>query len=343
MLPRPCWEHPNDGRNDVLALDAGQPQSSPPGPPTGNNVPGWLLVYLNRGVDGSGNPVFSREIMPVGQRPLGMGLADFNGDGNVDMGIDNENTDAVQMLLGDGNGNFALVQTVDVGSHPFCDSPHFPAADDFTGDGIPDLLVPCNNNGPILMFRGTGEGTMSAPTVIDAGRANNFGVGGNKARPHTLALGDFDDSETVDFASANTGVAQPDPSISVFANRPWGTFVEAAGSPYQAGTDEGARTAYVRSAKMRGSMQASARNHPDLVVTSAAAGGPQRIAVLLGDRSSTGLFEHAPNSPFLVSPVGAETAPDQVREFTVGDLNGDDKTDVAVVLRSGKVAVLLHG
>ena len=81
--------------------------------------------------------------LPVGQNPISIVTADFNGDGIPDLAVANNSNSNVTVLLGTGNGGF----TAAPGS-PFAVGNDLRAvvAGDFNGDGIPDLAT-ANFNG----------------------------------------------------------------------------------------------------------------------------------------------------------------------------------------------------
>ncbi|MDP8927595.1 MAG: FG-GAP repeat protein [Actinomycetota bacterium] len=155
---------------------------------------------------------------------------------------------------------------------------------------------------------------------------------------------------------ANTGPVQPNPSVSVFLNDPPGNFAEEAASPYQAGTDPGARTSFIVSGQISGIQNPQPDQRPDICVTSGfPKPGAQYISCFSNSEKTVARpdgsiarmkFQPAPGSPYFISNAG--NFEDAIRELTVGDFNGDGKADVAVVDRGGsdpqgnKLAVLLH-
>ncbi len=93
-----------------------------------------VSILLGNG-DGTFQP---QQTYPTGATPVGIAVADFNGDGNADLAVANNNANSltVSVLLGNGNGTFQPQQTYTVGS-----SPIGIAAADFNGDGVPDLAA----------------------------------------------------------------------------------------------------------------------------------------------------------------------------------------------------------
>jgi hypothetical protein len=66
----------------------------------------------------------------------GVVLADFTGDGILDVATANVDDNNVSVLLGNGDGSFQSGQTYGVGNYPV-----YLAAGDFNGDGFPDLVT----------------------------------------------------------------------------------------------------------------------------------------------------------------------------------------------------------
>src|SRR6266511_2449891 len=74
--------------------------------------------------------------LPPNTNPNSVAIADFNGDGKLDLAVANTDTDNVSVLLGNGNGTFSSAQNFAAG-----DGPQSVAIGDFNGDGKRDLAV----------------------------------------------------------------------------------------------------------------------------------------------------------------------------------------------------------
>ena len=176
----------NDGKADLLV---------------GNQVGGSVTVLLG---DGSG--AFTKAAghdFATGIGPIHLAVADFNGDGNLDVAlVDNQNlpTLYVSVLLGDGSGAMNLA-----GGSPFslgstsggADFYNYPipsiAAGDFNGDGKMDLVI-TNPSAQVDVVLGDGTGHFaSAPgSPLFSGYA-----------PTAVVVADFNGDGRVDVAVAN--------------------------------------------------------------------------------------------------------------------------------------------
>lgn len=100
-----------------------------------------------------------------------MVLADFNGDGKLDLAVVNQADNTISLLLGNGDGTFqaAKVVTPALGSDGFLG---YLVAADFNGDGKLDLAVPDyvgSSAGQVAVLLANGNGTFQAPTFLTTG------------------------------------------------------------------------------------------------------------------------------------------------------------------------------
>ena len=255
---------------------------------TANGSDKTVAVLLGSG-DGTFQPP---RVVPLGSynSPRSVAIGDFNRDGKPDLVVNvaSDSPVNVSVLLGNGDGTFQAARTFGVGYQPFA-----VAADDFNGDGMPDLAVTARGSitggfpGTVAVLLGNGDGTFQA--------AQNFRVGRD---PDSVAVADFNRDGKPDLAVAN-GDSQ---SVSVLLGNGDGTF-QAAQNAYPGVTP--------------GSVAVGDFNGdgvPDLAVANVSY---FRVSVLLGNGDGT--FQAKRDYP----AVGAWAV-------AVGDFNGDGTLDLAV-------------
>jgi uncharacterized repeat protein (TIGR01451 family) len=278
----------------------------------------------------------------AGSNPQGVALADFNGDGKIDMAAGQETGSGIDILLGNGDGTFQGAATAAAGS-----GPQFLAAGDFNRDGKPDLAVTNAAGNTVGILFGNGDGTFqtqvsyatgAAPTSVAIADFNGDGIAdlaianatdgtvcvllGNSdgtfqnqmtfaagAGPHSVAAGDFNGDGVPDLAVANTNGT----TVSILLGNGDGTFQNQVG--YAAGSGP----VWVVAGDLNGDGKA------DLAVADS---GNFDLVVLLGNGDGT-----------FGSPV-PYAAPDFPRGVALGDFNGDGKMDIALDA-AGNVAVYL--
>jgi hypothetical protein len=147
--------------------------------------------------------------------------ADFNGDGKLDLAVLNSDSDGytgvtaeVYILLGNGDGTFALNNTVTTGPPA---SQYDIQVTDLNGDGIPDLLLLNQVLGSppeIVTFLGNGNGTFANEATRSWGTAANYQM--------ALALMDFNGDGKLDVIVV-TEPSTPPNNITVFLSNGDGT------------------------------------------------------------------------------------------------------------------------
>ena len=117
-----------------------------------------VSVYFGNGDGTFGSP----RDFAVGSGPLSVVVGDFDGDGSPDLVVVNFQSSNVSVLLGNGDGTFQAARNFPVDRGPVCAlvidingdgtfqaprnfdvsfAPDWLAAGDFSGNGLPDLLV----------------------------------------------------------------------------------------------------------------------------------------------------------------------------------------------------------
>lgn len=145
-------------------------------------VVGNLLYHVISVLRGDGKGEFSAPIvsdvdptngLPKSERigPVGLTVADFNLDGNLDVGvslqgyadIDRNIPGDLRIMLGDGMGKLTLSQQFEVDG--YCDGI---VSDDFNEDGFIDLAVASRVTGAVTVFFGNVHGEFSSLTTLKA-------------------------------------------------------------------------------------------------------------------------------------------------------------------------------
>lgn len=138
----------------------------------------------------------------------GIVLADFNGDGTLDLAVAKTDASQIGIALGRGDGSFATLQTVAAGSAPVD-----LAAADLDGDGRTDLIVTNFNSNNVSVMLGRGDGTF--------GPRAHYAVGGG---PRSVAVADLDGDGALDLVVGNQGN-----DVSLLYGLGDGTFAAAVG------------------------------------------------------------------------------------------------------------------
>ena len=184
-------------------------------------------------------------------------------------------------------------------------SPFSAVVVDVNGDTKPDIVVANSGTHNVGVLLNAGNGTFLAQTI--------YSTGGTSA-PRSAVVYDVNGDNKPDIIVANTGT----PNVGVLLNAGNGTFL--------------AQTTYASGASPRSIDVADVNgdNKPDIIVMNN--GGPT-VSVLL----------NAGNGTFLAQTAYSTGAGSTPRLISLGDLNGDNRTDI-VVANSGtnNVGVLLN-
>ena len=177
----------------------------------GNAGAATISVYMGNG-DGTFLP---QQVYAVGNGPQSIAVADFNGDGWLDLAVVDRNDRNVTILLGQGDGTFQVELNVceDPLTFPIGESGQVIATADFNGDGAADLAVTDAQNSVVSVLLGVGDGTFQSRVT--------YAVGFN---PIGLAIADFNEDGIPDLAVANA----ESNTVSVLLGVGDGTF-QAAG------------------------------------------------------------------------------------------------------------------
>jgi hypothetical protein len=151
------------------------------------NSSGAIAILLGNG-DGTFRNAIEQSLAAL---PTGLFVADFNGDGKLDVAISNQTLnpgqDTISIFFGNGDGT--LMPPV---SFPTGPQPQGLVGGDFNGDGKLDLIVADAGASNVSLLFGDGTGNFSAPTLIAVG-----------ATPVSVAAADFNADGKLDFATSN--------------------------------------------------------------------------------------------------------------------------------------------
>jgi FG-GAP-like repeat len=156
---------------------------------------GGTTAYPGSGVTaslGKGDGTFtlaSGSPISLGKNLSAIVTADFNGDGKLDLATTDSASNAVMILLGNGDGTFGVPTKILVGNQPDAI-----VAADFNNDGKLDLAVANYVDGTITLLLGNGDGTLTRA----AGSPYAVGHG-----PDQIAAADFNGDGKLDLAVAN--------------------------------------------------------------------------------------------------------------------------------------------
>jgi hypothetical protein len=156
-----------------------------------------------------------------GPQPNDLGIADMNGDGNLDLVIPNHQAPTITILLGDGKGSFHPAASSPTNAHSY-PHPHAVAVADFNGDGRPDVATDSWGNNQVELLTGDGHGGLQTP--------GRFFPTGH--RPYErLRSADFNRDGHPDLVTTNLD----DGTVSILLGDGHGSFHPAPGSPFPAG------------------------------------------------------------------------------------------------------------
>jgi hypothetical protein len=147
-----------------------------------NNPPFGISILLGNGDGSFQTPVL---YSLVGINARGPAVNDFNGDGDLDLGVATyQFPSGVSVLLGNGNGTFQ--PAVD---YPAGENPNAVVAGELIGDSSLDLITANIGGNTVSILRNRGDGTFSPRIDVNTGHL-----------PASLAVADLNQDGRPDIA-----------------------------------------------------------------------------------------------------------------------------------------------
>ena len=178
-----------DGRKDIAVANYGDEVASPA-------VPGTLGILT-----GTGNGAFTYSSVGIGtnKEPVRLAIADFNGDGKLDIAMANYESNNVVIFKGTGTGGFTIQTTKSIGAGAI--GPRSIAAGDFNGDGKVDLVVGNYVTDNVSVLLGNGTGGLSNATLFYTGSDTTAPL--EATSPRSVAVADFNADGKADIVVTN--------------------------------------------------------------------------------------------------------------------------------------------
>ena len=238
-------------------------------------------------------------------QPVGIAVADINGDNKPDLITAHFSSSTVEVLLGTGAGGFGSITTFSAGSSS---NPDDLAVADVNGDGKLDIVTANGSGLGAGVLLGTGTGSFGPATIFSTSTSN----GANR-----ITVADVNGDGKPDILTTDTDAANSTAKVLL------GTGTGSFGPPMIFSLGTSSIPVDIVVADVNGDSK------PDILTANNLIG---TVGVLLG--TGTGTF-----GTMAAFSVGTGSRPNGL---SVADVNGDGKPDVLTANgNTGTVAVLL--
>ncbi len=233
--------------------------------------------------------------LPAGYLPTAVAQGDFNEDGKMDLAISNGGDNTIYVLLGNGDGTFALPEVL----YTKGQSPVWLTAAKLRNSGHTDLIAVDADTNTVEVFTGAGDGTFGPGATVATPPAS----------PSYVLAADFDGDGNLDLAIGLTVPAYGvGPAFTVLYGDGSGAFPASVVSSTVDNSDDGSPLPLYNLT----AIDLNKDGHPDLVAS-----------FYLGSAIS---YLAAPNGRTF-NAAAQFGAPNGTAAIGLGDLNGDGCPD----------------